>query len=116
MSSSSDRQEPFEPPRATGEAAALPYDPDASGGAHESAAADTSITAVRARHQARLLAIPGVVGVGVGQSETGDDAIVVYLRDAVAKRGLPTILEGHPVVTVVTGEIDAYRAKGPRIR
>ncbi len=84
------------------EEAAMPYDPDA-GGPGSSAA-----EGVRRRHEAALLALPGVTGVALGRSPIGDDAIVVYLRDASARGRVPAQIEGYPVQTTVTGEIDAY--------
>ena len=85
------------------EDAAMPYHPDA--GSYER---PSEIDAVRERHQRALMAIDGVVGVAVGQTPTGDPAIVLYLRDPSVRTRVPTQLDGHPVQTVVTGEIDAY--------
>jgi hypothetical protein len=55
------------------------------------------------------MAKPGVTGVAVGWSPIGDPAIVVYLLDRKHKAALPVMLDGHPVVTKVTGSIDAQR-------
>jgi hypothetical protein len=65
------------------------------------------IERVLRRHQAALLARPGVTGVAVGRSSIGDPAIVIYLLDKKHGAGLPATLDGHPVVTEVTGPIDA---------
>jgi hypothetical protein len=60
------------------------------------------------RHQDRLMAIPGVEGVGIGGS---DDApmLVVMVRHggAAMRKKLPTRVEGFPVKVEVTGEITA---------
>jgi hypothetical protein len=58
-----------------------------------------------------LMAIDGVMGVAVGRTPIGDDAIVVYLRDPSVTQRIPAHVEGFPVETVVTGEIDAYNVK-----
>lgn len=63
---------------------------------------------IKERHEAQLLGIEGVTGVGVGKNTTGDDAIIVYLRDASSAARIPSRIEGLPVLTEVTGEIDAY--------
>jgi hypothetical protein len=92
------------------EEAAMPYDPgQASGGTGQSL-----VGSVLARHERALMAIDGVVGVGIGRTRIGDDAIVLYLRDASVQQRVPTQVEGYPVETTVTGEIDAYRSTKSR--
>lgn len=65
-------------------------------------------------HQDDLMAVPGVVGVGLGQTERGGPALIVMTEhDGV--RGLPTALGGVPVRVMVTGEIFALQqAQEPR--
>jgi hypothetical protein len=60
------------------------------------------------RHQARLMSIPGVEGVGIGGSEDSP-VIVVMVRKggAAVRKTLPTQVEGYPVKVEVTGEITA---------
>ena len=58
-------------------------------------------------HEAQLLALPGVVGVGIGENEIGDEAIVVYLEEQAAAAKLPADIESVPVIWEVTGPIDA---------
>lgn len=84
----------------------MPYDGN-SDQTEESGVAE-HVDRVRRAHEARLLGVEGVVGVGLGQTSIGDDAIVVYLRDRHAARRLPSDIDGVPVVTNVTGDIDAY--------
>lgn len=64
------------------------------------------------RHSAVLFAIPGVIGHGVGASETDPDAAVIeiYLESAneQARRAIPAALEGIPVRVVVTGPVVAF--------
>ena len=83
---------------------------------HEEAAIEdplrTPVETGRARHTSKLMAIDGVMGVAIGRSPTGDDAIVLYLRDPSVKRKVPSQVEGYPVETTVTGEIDAYGVTG----
>jgi hypothetical protein len=65
------------------------------------------INAVMEAHAQELMAIPGVTGVAVGETDEGTPCILVLvLDDSVAiKQKLPDTLEGHPVRTLVTGEI-----------
>ena len=65
------------------------------------------ILAVRNEHEADIMAIPGVRGIGVTQNATGDDAIAVYLLDKSVATRVPKSLGGYDVETVVVGEIDA---------
>jgi len=88
----------------------MPYEPEqASGGAGQS-----QVESGRARNERTLMAIDGVVGVGIGRTPIGDDAIVLYLRDVSVKQRVPTQVEGYPVETTVTGEIDTYGSAKPR--
>ena len=68
---------------------------------------DSKVVRVKATHEQRLMSIKGVVGVGVGSDEIGDDAIILYLLDASVRQRIPARIEGVPVVTEITGEIDA---------
>ena len=60
------------------------------------------------RFEAKYLGRDGVEGVGEGQTETGDPAITVYVRDSGVARTLPKQFEGWPVLTEIVGAIDAY--------
>lgn len=83
------------------EDAAMPYEPeDGDDGL------GPELSAALATAERTLLGKPGVTGVGLGQNDVGDDAIVVYVRTASARRGLPASIRGVPVVTEVTGEIE----------
>ena len=79
---------------------------------HVNPAAVDAVRRVKERHEARLLTIPGVVGVGVGRSEKviGQAAIEIYVKQATTSlhRELPNSLEGVEVKIVETGEIHAY--------
>jgi hypothetical protein len=74
--------------------------------------------AVKARHAGRLMALPGVVGVGVGLRQRGgrstdEVAIVVMVERKLpvdrlsSAEALPAELEGVPVDVQETGEIRA---------
>ena len=66
------------------------------------------INAVLADHDDELLAIPGVVGVYVGlmkDEKTPCLKVMLARKGADLERRIPRTLEGHPVVTEVTGEI-----------
>jgi hypothetical protein len=65
------------------------------------------VEGVLRRRGSQLMAIDGVQGFGIGRTRTGQDAIVVHLRDAGARRSVPSELDGVPVLTVVTGVAEA---------
>jgi hypothetical protein len=77
-----------------------------------SQAAVDAVRRVKERHEGRLLAIPGVIGVGVGVSEKAirQAAIEVYVIQAteLVRQALPRSLDGAEVKIVETGEIQAY--------
>jgi hypothetical protein len=66
------------------------------------------ILEVKSRHEDELMAINGVVGVGVGERD-GSFCIVVYLEEdsEELKSRIPEWVEGFPVTTEVTGPIEA---------
>jgi hypothetical protein len=77
-----------------------------------SQAAVDAVRRVKERHEGRLLAIPGVIGVGVGVSEKaiGQAAIEIYVKETTEARRqtLPQSLDGVEVKTIETGEIRTY--------
>jgi hypothetical protein len=85
------------------EDAAMPYNP----GEETTASGASVLERVKQNHEGALMAIEGVEGVGIGQDGIGDAAIIVYLRDEGARKRIPRTLDGHPVVTHITGVIDA---------
>jgi len=75
---------------------------------HSPSAPLRDINAVLADHDQELMAIPGVVGVYVGQlndEKTPCLKVMLAHKDASLEHRIPRVLEGHPVVTEVTGEI-----------
>jgi len=75
---------------------------DSDGGEYE------EILEVKNRHEDELMAINGVVGVGIGECN-GLPCIVVYLEDdsEELKSRIPEWVEGFPITTEVTGPIEA---------
>ena len=66
------------------------------------------INAVLRDHDQELLAIPGVVGVYVALLEDGKTPclkVMLARKTPETERAIPKTLEGHPVVTEITGEI-----------
>ena len=66
------------------------------------------INAVLRDHDQKLLAIPGVVGVYVAVLEDGKTPclkVMLAQKTPEAERDLPKSIEGHPVVSEVTGDI-----------
>lgn len=68
-----------------------------------------TIQEVKTRHQDRLLALPGVVSVGIGQNPDGKPVIVIGLERAHprTKARLPETLDGYAVRVDVVGQIKA---------
>ena len=63
-------------------------------------------------HDRELLAIPGVVGIYVGELDDGKTPclkVMLLRKSDETERAIPKILEGYPVVTEVTGEIRPLR-------
>jgi hypothetical protein len=85
------------------EEAAMPYYPEE----HTTTRSSTAIESVKQSHELELMSIEGVEGVGIGKNRIGDDAILVYLRDAEVRKRIPGNIGGYPVETLVTGIIDA---------
>ncbi len=68
-----------------------------------------TIQDVKTRHEARLMAQPGVVAVGIGRNADGTEVIVVSLdRERPEVRAqVPQTLEGYAVRVQVSGPIRA---------
>jgi hypothetical protein len=69
-----------------------------------------TIQDVKARHAPRLLALPGVVSVGIGRAAEGHEVIVVGLDRPrpETQADLPTLLEGYPVRVEIIGAVRAH--------
>lgn len=64
---------------------------------------------IKASREAEMMAIDGVEGIGIARDPIGNEAIVVYVRDATVVKNLPKTLDGFPVQVQVTGTVDALR-------
>ena len=66
-----------------------------------------SIEQVKATHQERLLALPGVVSVGIGRDAQGRSVIVVGLDEPrpQTQAAIPRELDGYPVRVEIVGTI-----------
>ena len=67
-----------------------------------------ALEGLRAREEARLLAVPGVTSVGIGLGPAGE-ALAVGVVDAGVAALLPRAIDGVAVVVTVTGPVDALR-------
>ncbi len=63
-------------------------------------------TEVKERHAEALFGVAGVVGVGVGYNGDSNPAVIIFIETS-GVRGLPTFLEGIPVVVRVSGKFFA---------
>ncbi|MBS1904380.1 MAG: hypothetical protein JSS75_11795 [Bacteroidetes bacterium] len=69
------------------------------------------VTDIKARHEDELLALPSVVGAGVGVNDDGSPAIVVFASDH-GVRGVPQNIEGVRTRTEYVGEVRALQFTG----
>ena len=69
------------------------------------------INSVKESHSAELMAIPGVVGVYVGETENRQPCIgvMVVKKTPELEKMIPKILEGYPVKVDETGIIKPMR-------
>lgn len=65
---------------------------------------------VLAKHEDRLMSIPGVVGVGIGERDGHPVVLIMTNQPAgqLRESSLPTQLEGFPVQVDFVGEIQAF--------
>ena len=83
---------------------------------HENHPGIRAAIAVQDRHTRRLIAIPEVVGTAVGLTETGQPAVLIFLKGTPPPGLLPENLEGVPVLAKITGAFVAMPrppGKGP---
>ncbi len=75
----------------------------------EGAEMQTSIQDVKAQHEAELMAMPGVVSVGIGLDDQGNHVIVVGVdQDRPEIRAqVPKTVDGYPVRVEVVGKMKA---------
>ncbi|MGH3238890.1 MAG: hypothetical protein ACRDNL_00830, partial [Spirillospora sp.] len=58
-------------------------------------------------HRNQVLAIDGVTALDHARREDGTDVIRVHITSEPVRRNVPADLDGHPVITVVTGPYKA---------
>ncbi len=61
--------------------------------------------------EAEMLAIPGVISVGIGTGLPQAEGLVVGVLDADVAARLPSAIKGVPLVVTVTGPVDALPAR-----
>ncbi len=68
---------------------------------------ESSIQQVKAQHEAELMAIPGVVSVGIGKNKKGESVIVVGVEKEKKETisAIPDALDNYPVEVRVLGKI-----------
>ncbi len=70
-----------------------------------------ALKGIQASHEDRVMAIPGVVGIGIGLTEDGKDlAFIVYVEKLTpsVKVQMPARIEGVPVRLIESGIFKAY--------
>lgn len=85
-----------------------------------SAASEAAAKHAKARHEQALMAIQGVVGVGVGVSDSnaGEAVVEVYVEHGAPRlrASIPAHVDSVPVKVVETGEITARVACGRDVK
>lgn len=68
-----------------------------------------SIEEVKKKYTNRLLALPGVISVGIGKDPDGIPVIIVSLehRQPETQKKLPKTLEGYPLQVEIIGTVKA---------
>ncbi len=98
------RKQRFEDPsfeNPPSEGGAVPYEPPDE-------TPPSGVQTILRKHEARLMSITGVKGIGEGLGPIGDPVIEVYIAHPGVARSVPRKLDGVDVVTKVVGEVDAY--------
>ena len=70
-----------------------------------------ALKAIQARHESRILSVPGVSGVGIGKAATGNDLALIVFCEKLTDRLrnlIPTEIEGTRVRLIETGTIVAH--------
>ena len=85
------------------EDAAMPYQP-ADADENDSG----GIRDALAKAESQMLAQPGVRGMGITVTPSGEDAIVVYVENEQVISQLPSTVNGYAVIGEVSGDIIAF--------
>ena len=72
---------------------------------------EDKVRAIKSRHSAELLSLPGVSGVGVAKGKAGDLVIAIHLNadDPEREAVLPKEIEGVPVEIIHSGPFHPFR-------
>lgn len=81
------------------ENAEISYEPNDNAG--------DGIQAAWAEVERQLSHHKGIQGIGMTKTPSGEDAIIVYVKDQQALSQLPAVVRGFPVIGEITGEIRA---------
>ncbi len=70
---------------------------------------ENDIHTIKHQHEAKLLALSGVVSVGIGLNQEKQPAIIIGIEreDEELRRQLPTQLDGIPVIVRIVGTVKA---------
>ncbi len=68
-----------------------------------------SVMAIQNLHTARLMAQPNVIGTATTLDDNGQPAVMLLVTSDAAKAAAPTVLDGVPVVVVLTDPIVAFK-------
>jgi hypothetical protein len=63
------------------------------------------IKTVMESHTKELMALPGVAGVAIGETDDGAPCILVLVESGDVRRDIPDMLEGYPVCMLESGRI-----------
>lgn len=74
---------------------------------------EQEVRQIKQRHSARLLALPGVCGVGVEKDDTGAFVLALHLvnNDPAITAQLPTQIEDCPVKWIASGPFRKFSAR-----
>ena len=67
-----------------------------------------SVMAIQNRHTASLMAQPNVIGTATTLDDNGQPAIMLLVTSEAARAAAPTVIDGFPVVVVLTDPIVAF--------
>jgi hypothetical protein len=71
-----------------------------------------SVMAIQDQHTASLMAQPNVIGTATTLDDNGRPAIMLLVTSDAAKAAAPTVIDGVPVVVVLTDPIVAFKTSG----
>ena len=81
--------------------------PDEEAALDDNSRYDEELTQLYERQRIRLEKVAGVTGVGIATETDGSPLIMVYCLNSTVAAKIPKTIEGVPIKTVITGDIDA---------